>query len=136
MISLPKSIEKLVQLKELNLGMDKDGINRNKIRNFPAGFDKLVNIEVLNLSGDSILVLPSALAKFSNLRVLDASWCTLFEISEALRGLKQLEILRLGHNHISKIPVWIGELTALKELHLEADFSHILSIRSVWFLLL
>ncbi|MEP7127551.1 MAG: hypothetical protein ABI729_01730, partial [Chitinophagales bacterium] len=26
------------------------------------------------------------------------------------------------HNHINKIPDWIGELKALRELHLDADF--------------
>ncbi len=37
-------------------------------------------------------------------------------------ALRNLEILYLDHNHINKIPEWIGELTALRELHIDGDY--------------
>lgn len=122
-------LEKLVSLKELNLG-------RNRITTI-AGLDSLANLEVLCLNNNSITQIKG-LDRLVNLKklALDGNhiariegldqlvsleklhlWRNGITKIEGLDHLVNLKVLDLGNNHISKIEN-LGRLANLEELYL------------------
>jgi len=118
---LPNSFGNLAGLTYLNLGSGNSTMHTNAITKF-NGFDKLVNLETLDMSGISMMKLPPFIKKLTKLRVLRVSWTNLTFLGEELRSCTQLERLIADHCMIPEIPAWIGEFSQLKELNLDANF--------------
>ena len=107
----------------------------------PEGFESLKNLEVLNISGNSVKQLPP-LQSIPSIRILDYSLsrlslipeecCTIIQLRElklmnnqitkipdSITRLTNLEVLELKHNKIDKIPDFINKLVALKVLTID-----------------
>ncbi|KOC53091.1 hypothetical protein ADU90_00225 [Clostridium botulinum] len=102
------------------LGGDVTGlyINGNNIKDLPEGvFDRLVNLERLDLSGNRLSSLPTGIFdKLTKLKYLYLSGNQLKSINkDAFNKLTKLEELALDRNHIFNIPQGVfNNLTKLK----------------------
>ncbi|XP_013419969.1 malignant fibrous histiocytoma-amplified sequence 1 homolog [Lingula anatina] len=109
-------ISQLENLKELNLS-DTELINYALEEElFPVW--KLVKLEILDLSSNSISTLPPQLSQLKNLKKLNLSWNELKEIALPVCKLLRLESLNLAANSIKAVPPQISKLQNLKELNI------------------
>ncbi|XP_031249800.1 probable disease resistance protein At4g27220 [Pistacia vera] len=85
---------------------------------FPGNFfPGMKNLNVLDLSGFTLLSLPDSFSFLSNLRTLHISGCTLGDLS-VIGSLSKLEILSLSRSSIVEIPVSFSQLSNLRLLDL------------------
>jgi hypothetical protein len=75
----------------------------------------------LNLSGNGIESLPSAIATQSALTSLRITHNKIGSIPAQICSLQFLEILNLSHNELSILPAKLGDLTKLTELQLHSN---------------
>jgi Leucine-rich repeat (LRR) protein len=121
LIALPETIGGLSKLILLNISTSKTGQTRNQIEKFPASFGKLINVEVLNMTGTYMMALPTGIEKMQKLKTLAIDWCGLTSLDE-VKNCKQLEELYASNNYFDRIPDWIGNLSALRILKLDGNF--------------
>ena len=103
--SLPRNIRSLKKLTNLNLSNNElDYLSRNII--------SLTNLTNLNLSGNQLKTLPPTIEKLTKLKELNLSDNQLSTIPKNIEKLSNLEKLNLVHNNISyPLPSKIGNLT-------------------------
>ena len=159
---VPESLKNLSSLKEINL-------SHNQIKEFPYQLSNIVslqeidlsenliyeikdeiqhftNLMTLNLSGsnfDSFFggrTISDKIEKLVNLKSLDLSSCSLYEIPDALFNLNNLSSLSLKDNYLKRIPENIYHLKNLITLNLEFNWlsgnidesiCHLLNLRSL-----
>jgi len=109
---LPERLECL-SLKFLHLNS-----NDNRFLKFPVSFfEGMVNLELLNLTGMILSLLPTSLASLTKLRTLCLHQCALGDMA-AIGALKNLEILSFANSSMEKFPCQISELSYLRMLDL------------------
>ena len=81
---------KMSHLKVLNL-------NNNKLRYFPVDACQLPNLDMLDLSNNSIAALPNEISSLSAIE-LNLNKNRLSELTDSLSGCKQLKVLRVEEN--------------------------------------
>ncbi|XP_031249801.1 disease resistance protein At4g27190-like [Pistacia vera] len=85
---------------------------------FPGNFFQgMKNLNVLDLSGFTLLSLPDSVSFLSNLRTLHISGGELGDIG-VIGKLRKLEILSLSKSNIEEIPVSFSQLSNLRSLDL------------------
>ncbi len=75
-------------------------------------------VVILNLSGQSLNVLPKTISRFRKLQILILSRNNLINLPEELYKLKTLQVLDLDSNFIKDVPSNISLLLELEELYL------------------
>jgi internalin A len=128
---LPPEIGKLTQLETLILGRvekwkwveDKliPTLVTNQLTTLPAELAALKNLKTLDLSGNSLVIVPHCVFQLPALASLIGVSIGLSEIPAAISTLTHLTKLSLSSNQISVIPEGIGNLTHLTELSLSSN---------------
>jgi Leucine-rich repeat (LRR) protein len=156
---LPNEIGNLAALRELN-------VYKNKMKFIPASIGKLRNLEKLRIHGvfeslpeaigdlgnlkelwiesANLASLPESISKLSNLRKFQIKYGKFETLPDSLEKLVKLETLTLVFNkNLKRLPVTIGKLQMLTELHLNgcvslnhlpdvfADFGKIKTIQAI-----
>lgn len=94
------------------------------ISSMPSVFNKLENLERLNLSGNQLTTIPKGFASsLPNLRALTIDNSALSSISE-LCNLDSLRLLAVFNNKLSDIPHEINKLKQLKVLTLSSGYQY------------
>lgn len=112
--SLPKSIEKLKNLSELNTY----AINLVKI---PDALCSLTQLNTININNSETIVFPSCLNYSNNLTSIKLVNCNLKKIPKEILSLKHLNDLDLTGNNISELPKEIMKLELLNDLNIEGN---------------
>lgn len=89
------------------------------VTEFPLSILTLVNLEYLNLSNINLSALPDEIGRLSHLNALILVGNDLQTLSNGFQLLRNLEILDLSKNQITEIPLFLTELSKLKEFNLE-----------------
>lgn len=94
-------------------------LNSNKLVSLPRSLENLKNLKLLNLSRNELEMLPDYLGHLSELKSLYLSRNKLSTLPIALQQLQNLEELDLSYNKkITTIPSFLIEMKALKRLDL------------------
>ncbi|WCJ38290.1 ROP-interactive CRIB motif-containing protein 7 [Euphorbia peplus] len=117
---IPIKIGDLVSLEEITL-------SRNRLTGqIPASLANLKNLRVVDLSQNRLAGdLPESMGNLTQVLKLDLSFNGLSgRIPESLINLKSLELLDLSFNQFGSfgIPMFIGEMSRLKEVYLSGNF--------------
>jgi Leucine-rich repeat (LRR) protein len=98
-------------------------VNYNRIEALPEEVESLAgSLVVLQASHNPLQWLPSALAAFSQLKLLNLSHCQFSQFPAVVCALASLVELRLDHNAIEELPAdGLGGLVELQVLQLEAN---------------
>ena len=92
-----------------------------KYKEFPAEIFQFVNLLELDLSVNSLEVIPVEIGSLKKIRYLSFSYGTIKEISASIGELENLEELSLLDNRVKNIPKEIGKLKKLKVLNLSLN---------------
>ena len=98
-------------------------LNYNNIEDIPESIESLAHsLVVFQAAHNPLHRLPSALAAFSTLKLLNLSNCKFTQFPAVVCALASLVELRLDHNAIADIPAdGLGGLAELQVLHLESN---------------
>jgi small GTP-binding protein len=96
---------------ELNLSQQSLSVLPKKIAN-------LTNLKKLNLQHNELTALPDTIGNLTNLKVLDLDYNKLTSLPESVGNLKNLQILCCRHNKLTSLPVTLGSLKCLQRLSL------------------
>lgn len=113
---LPEEIQRLPNLKVLNLSKNKLGALKNLTWNWIGG-NLRNNLQVLNLSDNKISVLPNQIGRLKNLTHLILKDNLLVALPHSLAKLKKLQDLDLENNKLESLPKRILSLH-LKHINL------------------
>lgn len=103
---LPERIEKMVNLRHLNLAA-------NKITELPETFGELVSLEDLSLGSNDIRELPKSFSKLKELNFCGLAYNRFNEFPEEVLHLEKLQNLWLHNNSFKNIPTEVGNLPNL-----------------------
>lgn len=117
-----KKIKDISRLSNLGSGVTALYLNGNDIKELPNGiFDKLTNLERLDLSANRLVTLPKGLLKnLNNIKEFSASSNKIKELPEGVfDGLTKLTSIGITNNEIEKLPENIfKDTSSLKGLYL------------------
>ncbi|MDQ0150958.1 NEAT domain-containing protein [Eubacterium multiforme] len=102
-----KKITDISRLANLGSGVTKLYLNGNNIKELPKGiFDKLTNLERLNLCANRLVTLPKGLLKnLKNMTEFSASTNNIKELPEGIfDGLTKLKSIGITNNEIESLP--------------------------------
>ncbi|XP_030574823.1 leucine-rich repeat-containing protein 57 [Archocentrus centrarchus] len=92
------------------------------LQEFPEELQRLTaNLRTVDLSGNRIEVLPSAIGNFLQLKSLTLNSNRLTGIPAEISKLKKLETLSLNGNRIQQLTPTLGQLKALRTLNLSGN---------------
>lgn len=119
--SLPDSISKLKNLKQLHLGYIQGlgYLQTNKLKKIPEVIFLLENLEVLNLEQNKILKIQPEIKKLKKLKTLSLSGNPIKKFPKEILLLSSLENLSIGIMDFKTIPKEITSLKKLKFLDLK-----------------
>jgi len=146
-LTLPHNIEKLTQLKSLQLAycqlsslpveigqlknLQSLDLGGNELSNLPAEIGQLKNLQSLHLSSNELSNLPAEIGQLNNLQFLEIRGALfndfggegiiirgIIELPVEIGQLKNLQTLGLSFNRLSALPPEIGELKNLQALDL------------------
>lgn len=86
----------------------------NRMERLPWHFPRVLT--ALNISHNKFCTLPKVVCQLENLRDLDISFNSMYDLPEELGLLRKLEHLVMVGNHISQIPLQAAELVSLRRL--------------------
>lgn len=115
--------------KKINIALNVDSplIFHNKnINTFYPEFSKLSMRKILDLHGNPLTVIPSAIGKMINLKELNLSNTEITELPKDIGLLIKLKSLVVYKNYITTLPKEIGKLTNLT--YLDCSFNKITSL--------
>ncbi|XP_056162755.1 disease resistance protein RUN1-like [Syzygium oleosum] len=93
-------------------------LDNAKITHLPDSIGELVKLERLSLKGcRSINKLPDTIGQLESLVELDLSSTGMTELPDSISNLKNLKVLNVEGSYIEQIPVVIGMLEKLEEMH-------------------
>lgn len=102
-------MSELSRLRNLNL-------QGNRLTSLPDEIEKLVNLRLLNLSSNNISELNPSLFKHSQLMSLDLSFNHISQLPADIGKLVNLEKLAISNNALTKLPDEMCQLEQLSEL--------------------
>jgi len=114
---LPRDIDKLSKLKELNL-------HNSNLNSLPNEIKVLKDITEIHLSRNHFTEVPKVLEKFDKLTWISIINTDIKEIPNFFRKYKTLEGLFFYGTPIEKLPEWIGEFTELAYLSLPSGINN------------
>ncbi|XP_021799923.1 disease resistance protein RPP4-like [Prunus avium] len=139
LVSLPTSIWKLKSLKSIDLSLCLNfqhfpdvseamehleflNLSETAVKEVPPSIGNLVALRNLDLCGCSNFVsLPTNIWKLKYLESLDLNGCCNFQhLPEISEAMEHLEFLNLSCTAVKEVPPSIGNLVALRKLHLVA----------------
>jgi len=132
-IEIPDQIRHLTKLKKLEFIKSPCGLmptfydtseGPNKITQIPDWVAELVNLEVLDLSGNAIEIVPKSIAQLQNLKQLFLQDNEIVFVDGALGQLNNLEVLWIQGN--SLYGYWLTQLNKLDVLWMEDNVLKIL----------
>jgi len=99
---LPKEIEKLEKLKEIDLSY-------NQLLTLPEGIERLENLEILYLKNNYIKNLSNKIGNLKNLKKLDLKENQLHFLPKEIEKLKELKEINLKNNKIKELSnkIWM-----------------------------
>eukprot|EP00128_Syssomonas_multiformis_P006255 Colp12_sorted_trinity150504_noHs@22855 len=92
-----------------------------ELHTLPEEVLRLVNLEVLILSGNHLSFLPEEISQLTKLRHLDVSDNKLECLPTSLRLLEHLQELNANNNELSYLPEGVEDCKTLEELHLSCN---------------
>lgn len=107
--SLTKALKNPESVYKLNL-------RRSKISSIPPEIGKLINLEVLIISGSTIKSLPKEIENCRKLKSIIANSSKLEELPSSLGNLRNLRTLKVDYCNLKSIPKEIGNIKSLWEL--------------------
>ena len=110
LITLPKGVEQLTQLKTLEM-------SGNRLTALPEAIGQLTQLQTLDISNNRLTTLPEAIGQLTQLQTLDMSGSQLTALPEAIYQLTQLQTLDISNNRLTALPEAIGQLTQLQTLN-------------------
>ncbi|KAF0693474.1 Aste57867_15571 [Aphanomyces stellatus] len=94
----------------------------SRLLHVPQALFRMPHLQELRLSRNCLLHLPEALFdSLTQLQVLDVSCNSLLQLPDSIIGLKQLRVLNISHNHLKELPLLIGQLHALEDLNMSTN---------------
>jgi hypothetical protein len=97
-------------------------LDNKNLRSVPFEiFQYFPNLEILNLSGNHIELLPPEIGKLSLLRALTLAKNHIRDLPLEMRNLKKLFVLDVSYNDIQKIPIEIENLPHLRALNYQGN---------------
>nr|XP_054590890.1 leucine-rich repeat-containing protein 30-like [Nothobranchius furzeri] len=108
---VPEDMWELLELEKLNLSL-------NSLKVLPPHLGQLTNLVVPNLWGNQLSSWPAEIGHLRRLRVLFVYRNKLTEVPEELGGCLQLEVLSLANNQLSSLPASLSNLSRLRQLNL------------------
>ncbi|XP_056162695.1 disease resistance protein L6-like [Syzygium oleosum] len=93
-------------------------LDNAKITHLPDSIGELVKLERLSLKGcRSINKLPDTIGQLESLVELDLSSTGMTQLPDSMRELRNLKVLNVEGSYIEHIPVAVGMLEKLEEIH-------------------
>jgi Leucine-rich repeat (LRR) protein len=92
-----------------------------KIKELPAEFGSLRNLQVLNLSNCKLKAIPHEIKECKNIQTMSLYGNKIRVLPPEMRELKQLEILYLGKNKLMELPAWLGTMTKIRRLDISRN---------------
>lgn len=111
--TLPKGIEQMIHLEELNL-------SKNSLTQLPDT-EKLTKLKSLTSYNNQLIELPKSLGKLLDLRVLNVADNQLKELPEGIANASKLHTLRLYNNKLVELPSKLAKLNQLQELSVSGN---------------
>lgn len=121
-LEIPSQIRHLTKLKNLKFAKKHDGLQPcfhevangpNKITQIPGWISELVNLEVLDLSGNGIDIVPKSIGHLHNLKKLYLHDNMIMFVDAELASLCKLEVLWIHLNMFSVLDNCIDNLKGL-----------------------
>ncbi|GIY82519.1 leucine-rich repeat-containing protein 58 [Caerostris darwini] len=112
--SMPKKLETLVHLRELNL-------SGNNFRTIPPEIIDVPNLSTLHMGGNQLEEVPRDICKLQKLQVLYLGGNKLRDIPAEMGKLQQLRCLTLCENQLQSLPSSISSLRRLRSLSLHRN---------------
>ncbi|KAK8639945.1 hypothetical protein V6N13_138311 [Hibiscus sabdariffa] len=109
-----EALSRLPQLRKLRL-------SKTAFDCIQSYLDNLKQLEVLDLSGETVESLPSSLASLTNLRQLLLKGCSSLKELPSLNSLSKLEVIDLSGTKVENVGDKISQLRNLKNLHLPEE---------------
>jgi Leucine-rich repeat (LRR) protein len=114
-VSLPPSIGRLQNLKEIDLAWTED------LSELPEEFGNLTSLTKLHLYSSNIASLPASIGRLQSLKEIDLSFThKLTKLPEAFGDITSLTKLNLCNSNIVSLPASIGRLQSLEEINLSS----------------
>lgn len=140
--SIPPEVGYLIQLKELDLSVNRItslpseifrlteltrlSLQRNRLTVLPSDIGRLSSIVRLNLCSNRLTILPAEIGRLSELMALDLQDNLIKDLPTEFKQLKNLKVLHLSRNQITEFPEAISSLLLIKELYLGGNkLSHL-----------
>ncbi|WP_448697836.1 TIR domain-containing protein [Mucilaginibacter sp. AW1-3] len=106
--------DKIKDIEELDLSY-------NNISEIIPEISKLTKLKILKLHSCHLKSIPKELFLLKELRCLDLGWNEISKLPPGIEELKHLEILDLEHNNLSQFPIGICQLLNLQHLELGSN---------------
>jgi Leucine-rich repeat (LRR) protein len=90
----------------------------NLFSEVPKGLEKLVNLKIINLCGFNLTEFPSFIRNLKKLRCIDLSYNKIKTIPDWIEELTELQELFLDSNEIEEIPNVLTNLPLLEHLNI------------------
>ncbi|MEY3443743.1 MAG: hypothetical protein RLZZ519_2024 [Bacteroidota bacterium] len=114
----PVGLSGMTSLEKLRLTYDTDNAEGTMDL---AELDGLHQLKSLSIGSKTPKAFPKSLKGLANLEELKMEFNDLEVLPDALADLKGIKRMQLGRNRIVKLPSWIGELKSLEELDLHEN---------------
>lgn len=110
-----RKLHDFVNIKKLTIGYNR------KMHSVNFEQNKLLSLTILNLSCNTINILPDSIEYLLNLEQLILDNNNLVTISKKIGNLKKLKMLVMSRNKLEKLPDSIGDLSELKILNIDKN---------------
>ena len=121
--ALPDALGQLSALEHISIGAARIQRLPDCLFETPAGVPSGLAqaLRILQLSGNTLVDLPTSLGRCYCLKTLEVSDNRLESLPETIGSLRQLETLRASENRLASVPTSICDLAGLKGLSLGAN---------------
>ncbi|MEZ4886777.1 MAG: COR domain-containing protein [Chitinophagales bacterium] len=120
---IPDNVFELTHLTELKLGhwSAYTKRDRNQISHIPSEIGLLQNLQLLDLSSNTLEALPPAIGFLKQLELLDVSKNELENLPKEIGNLQRLQRLDLSNNQLNELPESFCQLQNLQRLGLSSN---------------
>ncbi|MDJ1467592.1 leucine-rich repeat domain-containing protein [Xanthocytophaga flava] len=119
--SFSKRIHRVYTLKELSLSKENKGEVLNRLNFIPSQIKYLVNLEVLDLSCNTLTQIPAEIGFLSKLQELILKENPISSMPAEIGLLQNLKKLDLSAMQLHDLPVEIGNCTSLQYLYVQRN---------------
>ena len=94
-------------------------LNNNRIGSLPASMNNLKYLEILNISHNSLVTLPSF--SFSNLRIFNTSFNCIVELPDTLSSSQYLTEINVAFNQLKTLPRSMSQCRKVIEVNISGN---------------